>query len=179
MADLGYPVISRKAVLACTMGQSGSLGSDSTKDLCSRMRGASREEGRSWPGTPEGPLDHRSKSLLCLPATARSVEGEGTRYSYASGVTKKFNVTLSVVYVARFQGQTDAVCTGASAPCPQSCYTGLPYHYSGTANLGSSKMLSIMSIWWVACFQVQEPREDTKCTVHQPWQIQLTIATAP
>ena len=62
--------MSRKAVLACTIGQSGWRGSDSTKDFCSLMRGASREEGRSCAGTPDGPCDHRSRSALRLPAHA-------------------------------------------------------------------------------------------------------------
>jgi hypothetical protein len=63
-------------VLACTMGQSGSLGSDSTKDFCSLMRGARREEGRSCAGTPDGPVDHRNMSPLCLPVTTNDTRHE-------------------------------------------------------------------------------------------------------
>ena len=63
-------------MLACTMGQSGSLGSDSTKDFCSLIRGARREEGRSCAGTPDGPVDHRNMSPLCLPVTTNDIRHE-------------------------------------------------------------------------------------------------------
>ena len=73
---LGYPVRSRKPWLACTMGQSGWLGSDSTKDCCSFSRGARRETGRAGLDRPpllrpEMPEEDLNSSALERPAEAK------------------------------------------------------------------------------------------------------------
>ena len=57
------------------MGQSRCLGSDSTKDFCNRISGAKSDEGRSCAGTPEGPVDQRSRSALRLPASVQCTLG--------------------------------------------------------------------------------------------------------
>ena len=78
--------MSKNAVLACTIGQSGCLGSDSTKDFCSLIRGANRDEGRSCAGTPDGPSDHLSRSALRLPANTAQRQLEARDSSKTAAV---------------------------------------------------------------------------------------------